>query len=553
MPRNFVIGIGGTGARCVEALMHLCAAGLGPPDLWVGFIDQDSSNGNLSDAMSVLRNQAFLRQSLREEATDQIGDDQRFAFTELWAGAGKASANPPDAGIRWRPAPNDDDTLERLFAYNGADTAAQFLMQALYYRGPPSLDPALSEHRMPLKSGFRGRPGLGAAVLLGKANDRDDSFWKGFVASVKTAAATGSEEPARVLLVGSVFGGTGAGGLPIIARYLRSLANDPDNRWKMNLSAILVGPYFRFVPPDTQMVLGADPDNFPAKLRDSFQYYANLLEGDPTFDRVYLAGWANELDYKGDAATDRTGGPEQRNPATLPELYAALAATDYFAATDLPTQAPGEPAPATTIYATGWRGADMTIDSQRGTRQRYLTWSDLPAGSGRSTAELRRSLGRLIRFCHVYRSFFHRYLAEDIQNQRIRREHWYRALARSGMEDPLGRDPKPILEKLNQYCGQLLTWWGGIDLVRANADLPRALVDSSVFAALGAGSHTHINLKSNVVDSDSIQRFATMVAGEEGRRLALDTVFRTLTNAPPNAKAQGLGRFLRALSDACDA
>jgi hypothetical protein len=553
MPSNFIIGIGGTGCRCVEALLHLSAAGLGPPDLWVGFIDQDSSNGNLADASAVLQQLGFLRKHLKEGATDHAGGaDWRFLRTELWAAGAKASELRSDHAFLWRPAPNDDDTFGSVFGYDGPDLEAQALMQALYYRGPEKgLRADQSEHHMPLKTGFRGRPGLGAAVLLNKASNQHDPFWRNFTNCIKPALRTVNQESGRVLLIGSVFGGTGAGGLPIIARFLRRMAEDPANQWNMRLAAVLVGPYFKFTPPDAQKGLSADPTNFRAKLRDAFQYYANLLEDEATFDRVYLSGWPHEVDYRGDPATDRSGGPDQRNPATLPELYAALAANEYFTAAPDSFPSIDRMSRTTAVYATSWHGEERTEDNSTNARQTYITWSDLPPGVGRSAADLREALGQLIRFCHVYRAFFRRVLVQDNLRGPIRQEHWYRRLALHGMEDDLKRDPKEILNNLGDYCDRLLTWWGGIDLIRSNADLPRALVDASVFATLGNGNYTSVSLKSNVEDQASWNNFETMVKGAESRGLALDAVFRTLTNAKPNDQTRGLGRFVRALYDAC--
>ena len=50
MARCFFIGIGGTGAKCAEALIHLCAAGLGPDRCSIMLVDQDEPNGNASGA-----------------------------------------------------------------------------------------------------------------------------------------------------------------------------------------------------------------------------------------------------------------------------------------------------------------------------------------------------------------------------------------------------------------------------------------------------------------------------------------------------------------------
>ena len=63
--KNFIIGIGGTGAKCLEHLVHCCSAGLGPNNLWAGMVDQDEANGNISRTKILLNKYINLRSSLR--------------------------------------------------------------------------------------------------------------------------------------------------------------------------------------------------------------------------------------------------------------------------------------------------------------------------------------------------------------------------------------------------------------------------------------------------------------------------------------------------------
>src|SRR4051794_26873422 len=105
MPRNFLIGIGGTGARCVEAVLHLCAAGLGPEDLWVGFIDQDADNGNLTDAKDLLRALGTLQAKL--EGNDHQATGLPLLCTQLWAGVVPAALIDNETPYVWHPTPND--------------------------------------------------------------------------------------------------------------------------------------------------------------------------------------------------------------------------------------------------------------------------------------------------------------------------------------------------------------------------------------------------------------------------------------------------------------
>lgn len=44
----YIIGIGGTGARCIEAIIHFAALGLfNQETLHLLFVDADETNGNL--------------------------------------------------------------------------------------------------------------------------------------------------------------------------------------------------------------------------------------------------------------------------------------------------------------------------------------------------------------------------------------------------------------------------------------------------------------------------------------------------------------------------
>ena len=46
----YLIGIGGSGSKCIDSYTYMCAAGLGPDRLWMGIVDQDQPNGNLGKA-----------------------------------------------------------------------------------------------------------------------------------------------------------------------------------------------------------------------------------------------------------------------------------------------------------------------------------------------------------------------------------------------------------------------------------------------------------------------------------------------------------------------
>src|SRR5580704_8929510 len=92
MSHSFFIGIGGTGAKCAEALIHLCAAGLGPDRCSVLLIDQDEPNGNGVHCQQILARYIDLRSRLANagERSESAGpvlfhtDIHIPAATPLW-------------------------------------------------------------------------------------------------------------------------------------------------------------------------------------------------------------------------------------------------------------------------------------------------------------------------------------------------------------------------------------------------------------------------------------------------------------------------------------
>jgi cell division GTPase FtsZ len=61
-----VIGIGGTGAKCIESFVQLCAAGLGPKNVDIFLIDIDTENGNLTRTRNTIQDYRKVKSYLAE-------------------------------------------------------------------------------------------------------------------------------------------------------------------------------------------------------------------------------------------------------------------------------------------------------------------------------------------------------------------------------------------------------------------------------------------------------------------------------------------------------
>ena len=119
--KNFIVGIGGTGAKCIEHLVHGCAAGLGPEQLWVGMVDQDEANGNVNRTKILLSKYKNLRDSLSSGKND-LSKDSEFLRTLITTNVDSV----------WLPLKGANPTLEQLIKYEMLKPEAQGLIDCLY-------------------------------------------------------------------------------------------------------------------------------------------------------------------------------------------------------------------------------------------------------------------------------------------------------------------------------------------------------------------------------------------------------------------------------------
>lgn len=215
--------------------------------------------------------------------------------------------------------------------------------------------------------GFYQKPFIGSPVMAVFANSlRDGNSFGGSQCRMTYHETL----DVRFFLCGSLHGGTGACGVPIMGKYLRDVRNSMQqaNRW--HIGACLLTPYA--TPPDPpfnrledeslftedlvtehvqrygtteafrglsigeqrelakQILLGfyAEPREMITRAGQGLLYYQDHA-GD-CFDALYLAGKPAPDELKNWS----NGGKSQRNPGNSAETIAALAALDFFAATN---------------------------------------------------------------------------------------------------------------------------------------------------------------------------------------------------------------------------
>lgn len=438
---NIIIGVGGTGAKVVEAVQHLAMMGLGPNTLSVGFVDQDESNGNLTRARTVFDAYRKARASWRDGSSHRIDNGKECPLL-------KTSLSPlgGEAGL-WIPDAQPNSTLARVFGPMNED---QFLFDALF---DPSEDPDFAEQHLDLSQGYRGRPHIGAAAMTLRAEARN-RFWDAITEAIGSAGQQGT---VRILIAGSVFGGTGAAGFPTIARLVRNRLKDAGIERNVEIGGVLMLPYFRFPDPaegQDQNVARANEQQ--AQARGALLHYDHMLgdggneAGEHIFDQLTLVGWSPPFDIK----VHSKGTGTQRNPALLPELFAACAAMHFFRTGALDN---GD--------------ADQMIAVSARRDEKSVSWSDIPSVTKSASEQrfLQESMARFLRFAAAFK-YWKPQISDPNKRKGLQRDPWYKT---QGLDAIAWQDDSPAqaLDDLENVVNMALGWCAAIDAyARADAD-----------------------------------------------------------------------------------
>ena len=139
--------------------------------------------------------------------------------------------------------------------------------------------------------------------------------WQQMLSDIQTAA--GSGEAPVIHLFGSVFGGTGASGVPTLGQLLKNWLKQ-QGLTSIQVQASLLLPYFDFEGmADDDTGVHAESRNFQLNTDAALQYLRT--SGRACFDRVYLVGSDIKARYG-----FSIGGTSQSNAAHVVELLAAL-------------------------------------------------------------------------------------------------------------------------------------------------------------------------------------------------------------------------------------
>lgn len=520
---SYVIGIGGTGAKCVESLIHLCAAGLmpdkknaqgqvvGKEDLYVAFVDSDLSNGSLERARITLTQYNACKAN-------------KFGATDLFKTDLYTSKKAGKTYDTWSPFGEDDTTQPQLADFFGYRALASSPINPGSHADPRTVAHLMDvlysheEKTTTLERGFRGHPSIGAAVLSSSLTFDKGEPWETLKNRIRQDISTG--DGARIILIGSVFGGTGAAGLPTIARLISNefdLATVSNTR----LGGVLVLPYFRFDPP-SEGGMRADSENFLLSTQAALKYYhqqaiAGKKMGLDVFHAMYTLGEAQ----LSPVSVPSLGSTTQRNEQHILEMYAALACLDFFDRSRSPT------------------GYNMVARHS----QAEVVWLDLPY-AGKDL--LRKKVGQLARYAFAYLSSYY----PTITN--LKKSYcapWYvDFFERRGLKV---NEYKTILDDMKDYCESFLLW-----LAQVNASakaLNVSLVKENAFTET-VNDKEDGKPKLQLKRSFALRDFDNLVLPESKNKSpnGLHHLWENMCITSVRDKdADAVGKFFRALYDQC--
>lgn len=320
----FVLGIGGTGMRCIESLIHLCGMGMfDDTDIHLLALDTDKNNGNFSRLKEV--KDAYCNVKGQDGASRTALSNSFFSANIKY--------------YEFSPNYEQKSTFKAMFNYG--DT------QYNHKEETDLADLVLSDNveDFNLRHGYRAQTHLGSMMMyhsiIETAKSPASSELKTFLSELIKASQNGQP---KVFILGSVFGGTGASSIPIIPQAISKAAEIMSNGAANVLKSAYFGStlltaYFSFRAPsgselNNQKVI-ATSDKFALNSQVAMMFYDDDATVKSTYQKFYMMGTSNlnwdPMQRKAETITETiTGGELQKNDSHYIELLAACAALDFY-------------------------------------------------------------------------------------------------------------------------------------------------------------------------------------------------------------------------------
>ena len=330
MPSNFLIGMGGSGEKAVEAFIYLAAAGMvkSGVDVQIAMIDQDTTCGNYKRCEDAHRDFNAFVDVMKRVNADVSYNPCNIIYNNAW--------NLQESVNEVAPNGNATDLKETFGALDGTPEAD--IIDCLFAAG---------EQLFKTDKGYYGHPTFGslivnAAMTTGSFDNRS------ILSELRKAHQVGQ---VNIFLVGSNFGGTGAAMFPNVAKKLREVLGGGAH--PVRICGALLLPYFNLSSAVATNISDANRDisvpHFYKKSAISLESYIKepvggydvVYGGDNPnyiYDRIVLVGspsLQNTVVDEHRPKNETLGGADQAHFLCLPDMTAALSACSFFENPDI--------------------------------------------------------------------------------------------------------------------------------------------------------------------------------------------------------------------------
>ena len=331
--KYFLIGIGGTGMRCLEAVTHMSAMGMfDSKEINILTLDTDFTNGNKQRTETLIDTYNNIK-STDESPNGKANNNSFFSaklnmfkFVTDYNSANKKRFTDITNIKSETDELSDNKLLADLFL--GEDVQEFDLSHG--YRAQTHMGSYLMYHAF-----------LEVAKKLKKGDNIDESE-KEFETFLNLLYDAKSD--AKIFVLGSIFGGTGASSIPVIPQALNdALKIYGDGKMELDpgakFGATLLTEYFKFKKPaDSQKAnrdnaVIADSSFFTLNSQAALQFYQDDPTVQKTYKKMYHIGWPIDSEDFSKGKTDNetiTGGEAQKNACHITELLCGCAAWDFF-------------------------------------------------------------------------------------------------------------------------------------------------------------------------------------------------------------------------------
>jgi len=297
MAKLHIVSIGGTGHKVLTSLIHLAACGAFRNSqinkINVICIDGDYANGNLERTTNTFKNYRSFYQAVHLLNVDDLIEIDSVVsnlFISLYQ--------------------DDKNNLSMAFnfpKYNTGSTEDD-IIRFLYTD---------DEKTKEVKGGFYGHTSIGAAMarnILSDESRAEGKAWTNFKEQIT--------DDDQIVVIGSIFGGTGASCIPVVLEDLKE-----KKRYGAGLAAIILSPYFKIVGEiDKSKKIQPDSNNFNIKAKAALNYYEIEKKLESTHALYIIGEPSDNFSYE----IKNDDGAKQKNKSHPIELFAATAVLDFI-------------------------------------------------------------------------------------------------------------------------------------------------------------------------------------------------------------------------------